>query len=127
RDAGIQLACLDLPVSADCLRHCGIERQRPERQCLVAISHALLRVALMDVHCARPPQANHLDAEIPERLAVFEGAAAIFQARLPLAERKRRRMQVPYGAASPPEITESLEAGEGALAGFDRFAKSAGD
>jgi len=79
--------------------------------------------------CILPPCAtsDHLDAKVPEGGAVFEGSAAVPQARLPVTEGLCSWVQMPNRPASPPEIAEGLEPGKSALTRFDRFSQPAGD
>src|SRR5207237_4033374 len=81
----------------------------------------------VNVRSAGAPQAHHLDAKVPERLAVFERAAAILKARLPFAECQRRRLNLANRPERAPEVAEFLESVESALADIDCFAQSARD
>jgi hypothetical protein len=58
---------------------------------------------------------------------VFEGAAAIADSRIPLAERDRCRIQLPDRPACPPKVTQGLEGGQGFFARLDRFAQPSKD
>ena len=127
RDAGIEEACLDFPIAAHPFRHWDVVRQGLERQRFLAILHSPLRIAPINVHCSRAPQTDHLDPKVLQSGAVVEGTAAIIQACSPVAEGKRRRLQMPDRATGPPEIAESLEAGERPFAHFNRVPQLAGE
>ena len=82
---------------------------------------------MLNVGRAHTPQAYDPGADVIELSAVFDGAAAVTQAPMPLAESVRGRAQIRDRSDSPPPVALRLEAGKGALTGIDRLAKPAGD
>ena len=58
---------------------------------------------------------------------MFERAAAIIEARLPLTECQCRRLYLADRPERSPEIAEGLEGVESALADFDCLAQVTGD
>src|ERR1700732_103781 len=127
RDALVEPAGFDFPVTADHPGPRRVARQRYEGQRFIAAFQAPLNVALLNMSQSQPGPADCLEADILKGSAVIEAAPAVVQAGFPITQIIRDRRQVPECPAGPPAIAARLEDREGALPRLQSFLQSTGN